>query len=749
MQNFSFSEGYAPSNTFAFSAGVFVASTDFEFSGATYTPSLEFKFSEVVNLEFDCTLDVILDNPTIAGTCTSGIASNGILSTTLDTPLLGSLVSYVLPFRLAQIRSAKCVTVDGADNLNIINEYNIDGAERVDGEILISQNTAMHVDTETCHPIESLINVGKPCVKSVQEFAHNEITTIHYINEQAEPLNDSVIHSEQSNAQVYLDSWCMVREQGIFLRDHKTCSPIQDMAVPIVEDLKPVNLPHVSPNEYIPSSQFTYPRQANAQDYSFEFNFGVKGFLSLTVYRGLLKTVNCYSRDQGTKTLSTKCIPYEDAEDLPFGVTPFVDDPRDPVDPIPPTGSIYIVPVQEVYTMLNTISTTTSDLTPISLGSTNMAFDVDSHSWTFSSQLLDPSQRTLVTQNPDGSAKIIYITLNGYTWHMLVERIQVRKRFGEESISISGRGISALLGAPYQPVFSVTQSSVFTNQQLAESLLPVGWTLVWELPTWNVDSGAFSVQNTTPIDALSKLVKDCGGMLIPSRDSQSFTAKPRYPVLPWNFSSVAANIAIPSNVIIEMNEEPTARYDTNGVYVHGHDIGGELAFVRLNGTAGDKLAETTSNQLMTDVVGLRSLGERILAGAQEQPLINSVTSFMDGNVMPIVDMGLLVEFTVDAQSIKGITNGISISVSENEILQTFTIGEATTNTFTLFKEILPADPLLVGTVNSTSGQTSLVSLIDGGVVRVRGVGSIGQKYYIRSGELSTAAPNLTSSTIVV
>jgi hypothetical protein len=47
------------------------------------------------------------------------------------------------------------------------------------------------------------------------------------------------------------------------------------------------------------------------------------------------------------------------------------------------------------------------------------------------------------------------------------------------------------------------------------------------------------------------------------------------------------------------------------------------------------------------------------------------------------------------------------------------------------------------------GQTSLMTLIDGGVVRVRGMGTANSKYYIRAGRIENEAPNLVLSEIIV
>jgi hypothetical protein len=42
-----------------------------------------------------------------------------------------------------------------------------------------------------------------------------------------------------------------------------------------------------------------------------------------------------------------------------------------------------------------------------------------------------------------------------------------------------------------------------------------------------------------------------------------------------------------------------------------------------------------------------------------------------------------------------------------------------------------------------------MTLIDGGVVSVRGAGIVGGKYYIRSGRIEGDAPNMTQQEVVV
>lgn len=117
--------------------------------------------------------------------------------------------------------------------------------------------------------------------------------------------------------------------------------------------------------------------------------------------------------------------------------------------------------------------------------------------------------------------------------------------------------------------------------------------------------------------------------------------------------------------------------------------------------------------------------------------------------MPLAKIGDFVKINIDGGQVRGVVNSISVSADFGKVSQTLTIGEETANVWQGFKDLLPRDPLLVGMLVSTDGQTSLMTLIDGGVIRIRGTGVVGSKYYIRAGRIENEAPNLVVSEIVI
>ena len=478
-------------------------------------------------------------------------------------------------------------------------------------------------------------------------------------------------------------------------------------------------------------------------------------YIDKAVYHSEYLTGTTCAPAEGSKFFNKHiCETMQETEVLPIGVTVVVDPPREPVDPTPPdTGVTITIPNKEFYDVINTITVQLVSGAYISFDTMNLSLDSDSHSWSFSGTLSNPDDRAAILPSANGGYTEAVITVNGYTWSVLIEGVKTTRTFNNKSVVVTGRGVTALLSAPYQKTYSLVQTELQTNQQVAESLLPFGWTLTWALDIWNLPTGTYTHTDMNSAKALAAFVSECGGMLVPDRASQTFHAKKRYPVLPWNFGATTANFIIPESAILQLTEEPVGQYGVDGVYVHGTTTDGVQALARLTGTAGSRLASTVSSRYVTDSTAVRAIGERVLAGEYAQPVIKNITTFMDGVDVPLMEIGSLIEISADGSSTKGIINNISVNVSlENNapvVAQSISIGESTNNTLSLLREVIPAKPMLLGKILSTSGTSSKVLLVDGGNIEVRGSGTIGANYYIIDDIIQSVAPTVTALSEVV
>ncbi len=319
-------------------------------------------------------------------------------------------------------------------------------------------------------------------------------------------------------------------------------------------DLTDSGLEKAKFNRSIFDSVFDYtPRE----QFSYAFT-GEKYQLIESAQRGglrLSKSVNTATAD----TLQIhKCFKSQQAKvlfnvkqrlaDTGGGDTGTTDPPRPPITPRPETVT-FTIPRKTVYTMQHTITATLLDFTPLDVSDISLNVDADSWAWTFSCRLLNAEQLPLVVKS-DGTAVQIIITINGYSFNVLVEKVTRNRTFAKNSISLSGRSLTALLTLPYLQPASATQSDLMNVQQLVALELPFGWEIrLWASANWNIPAGAFSYTAKTPIQVIAGIAADIGAVIAPSRHSKKIDVIPRYPILPWNYESETPDLIIPDAVI--------------------------------------------------------------------------------------------------------------------------------------------------------------------------------------------------------
>lgn len=495
----------------------------------------------------------------------------------------------------------------------------------------------------------------------------------------------------------------------------------------------PVPVVNFSASNYMPLPVAVFNNSIRTE-YLIEMTHGVVS-LQITTTAG-----NSQELSKKTCSIAQMAIPPLPGKSIPHIGT------RPKPNPQPPNHITYHIPIRETYAMQHTIIVkTVADNQALELKKISLSYDAESYAWQFSGTLAyiaDLSRFNLTDFEPVQ----LSISIDGHVWLVVVEELPENKSFGKIEIQLTGRSLSALLGEPWSQINSYLQGSEMTVQQLADSLIPFDWTIDWQCPTWLLPANTYSHTQQSPLQSLKTIANNIGAVLYPVPDSKTLRVQPRYPVLPWNYnlSGMNPDVVIPDDAVLSMGIKSRVASPINGVYVHGTTADGILGRCVLSGTAGDVLAATESNSLITDVVGARALGERVLAGKYTQPTISTLTTFLGGD-FPLFDVGMLVL----ANGEKATVTGVSIDVEFGTVRQHLTFGENMTNVYARFLSVLPKTPLLVGTVVSNYGENSIMSLIGGGVIAARGTGTVGQNYYVRNGVIETQAPNLTAFDIML
>lgn len=281
----------------------------------------------------------------------------------------------------------------------------------------------------------------------------------------------------------------------------------------------------------------------------------------------------------------------------------------------PTPGGTVVVPVKEVYLVINSaVLIRVEGAVPIPTLSMSMSLDVDSWTWSFSASV--PGYALPDIEPEDGVPVAVQATINGTPYRFIVESIARERTFGRSDLRIGGRGRAAVLDAPYAPIMSFGNEFGRTAQQIMNDILtdngvPLGWDVEWNPDDWNVPAGVFNHQGSY-ISAMNQVAGSIAAYLQPHNTDETLRVLSRYPVAPWDWGDVTPDFELPSEVVtresIEWRDKP--RY--NRVYVMGQQVGVNGRVTR-TGTAGDYLAPTIVDPLITQAVAARQRGIAVLS----------------------------------------------------------------------------------------------------------------------------------------
>lgn len=261
-----------------------------------------------------------------------------------------------------------------------------------------------------------------------------------------------------------------------------------------------------------------------------------------------------------------------------------------------------VIPTRRVYLVSNAASIVrVRDGIDIPATSLSIELDTDSWAWQFTSQI----PRIAAAEMTDEEEVSIHV--NGQQWDCVCDGWQSSQSFARESATLTGRSRTAYLSPTHVLPQAVSEIGAATMAQLAEALLPYGWTLDWQAPDWLVPGGFFSLESQTPIEAIKYLAEAAGGFVLPHQRERHLVIKPRYPTVPWQLDGALADVAIPRAIITTLGSDFQPGQAANGIYVNGGHQGINARVLR-QGTAGDRQAPAITHPLVCDVVAARAQG---------------------------------------------------------------------------------------------------------------------------------------------
>jgi hypothetical protein len=340
----------------------------------------------------------------------------------------------------------------------------------------------------------------------------------------------------------------------------------------------------------------------------------------------------------------------------------------------PEPGATVVVPIRSVYMTYNTIllRRVVGDIT-LPASAFSMSIDVDSWTWSWSATVQGAALALLA---PDAGEPVeIEVVINGVPYRLLSEDVSRTRRFGENSLSVSGRGLSAAIDAPHAPVMNFSNGGgALTAQQIALAALTlngegIGWGIDWGLTDWLVPAGSWSHQGTH-MSAVNAIAAAAGGYVQPHPTARTLRVLPRYPVAPWDWSDVTPDFELPSAPVVVEGIQWVKRPAYNRIYVSGQGQG-VLGRVTRAGTAGDVEAPMVVDALIThaDVARQRGLKELGDTGNQAMVSLSLPVLGATGLILP----GRFVRYVDGADQRLGLVRSTSVDWQRPRLRQSITL----------------------------------------------------------------------------
>jgi len=285
-------------------------------------------------------------------------------------------------------------------------------------------------------------------------------------------------------------------------------------------------------------------------------------------------------------------------------------------------SACYMVrPQRRTYVVLNEIQVVRlPDRLPIEVDAIGIGGSREAWCWDLRLTLLKPEQLAALQPNGDGPRQV-EVTINGYRWIFAVESFNQGRVFGQTSVDLAGRSVSAQLAQPYAALRSRAVDEVRTMAQLAELEVdgsPIS--VEYDTVDWLVTAGAWYYESLAPMSALMRLAEAAGGVVQSHPSEPSVRLLPKYPISPWKWSTSTPEVTIQDDIVTGQRLQLQSRPLFDAVIVAGERVG-VAAKVKRDGEAGQTYAPQQIDQLMTHADGCRERGRNVLSDRGGQAIV--------------------------------------------------------------------------------------------------------------------------------
>ena len=345
-------------------------------------------------------------------------------------------------------------------------------------------------------------------------------------------------------------------------------------------------------------------------------------------------------------------------------------------------GDTNDLPILPGYIMHNKI---TADLNgePLDLLALHLTTDTDSYCWQGDITLSPASFAKLkIDQRAVGDEAVITIRINGNRWDILAEDYRDTRKFIGHSYSVTGRSITARLGADYAKGRHQKYSEARYARQIADEqlhLLPYR-IAAWEAVDWLIPGDTYTVSGQTPIEVIADLAHAAGAYVESHPYEAQLFVRPIWRQPAWSKPTPA--LTIPANLILSVSGQRRISERCNAVRVTpaAEQVGGGKAkggLVYREGTDQQPEASTLTHAAYTDLNVMRAAGIHALSETGTHKIETVTLPWAEKYQLPLAELGAVWAFAEAGQTWQGVIKGVSVAVELDNgapvVTQTVTI----------------------------------------------------------------------------
>ena len=330
-------------------------------------------------------------------------------------------------------------------------------------------------------------------------------------------------------------------------------------------------------------------------------------------------------------------------------------------------GNTNDLPILPGYIMHNKI---TADINgePLDLLALTITTDTASYCWQGDITLSPASFAKLkIDSRAAGDEAVITVRINGNRWDILAEDYRDTRKFIGHSYTVTGRSITAKLGADYAKGRHSKYDAARYARQIADeqlNLLPYR-IAAWEAVDWLIPGDTYTISGQTPIEVIADLAKAAGAYVESHPYEAQLFVRPVWRQAAWAKPTPA--LTIPANLILSVSGQRRISERCNAVRLTpaAELVGGAKAkggLVYREGSDQQPEASALTHAAYTDTDVMRAAGIHALSETGIHKIETVTLPWAEKYQLPLATLGAVWAFAEAGQTWQGVIKGVSVAV---------------------------------------------------------------------------------------